>query len=994
MKVKNFTLLKRFLLLFALVGLSSVAFGQRSISGTVTDENGDPLPFANVYVEGTTIGTTTDIDGNYTLKVPEGGTALVVSYTGYSDQTLTLGSGNNLSFTMQEGSLLDEVVILGYGAAKRSDLTGSVAALEEKDFNQGIVVAADQLIQGRLAGVNVVNNSGQPGGQATIKIRGNNSIRAGANPLFVIDGVPLDGRSARAGAPAAPGDTGDIPTSNPLNFLNPSDIESISVLKDASSAAIYGSRGANGVIIVTTKKGRSREPSVDFNASVGASSILKKYDVLDGNEYRSALTQYGLTSGTGDGGANVDAFDEILQTGLTQRYGLSIGGGSEYGNYRVSLGLHDQDGIIKESNLKRYNAAINSNYQFLDNRVGMDVLVIASHAKENAVPIGSNAGFRGNLIGQALQWNPTIPLMSNGDFTTATNNSTNATVGATTINPLHMLAAHNEVANTTTLLGSVSPYINITDNLQYRYRYGINYGVGRGFSEISGDLNLEGIENEGWAGRAESILSNQLHTHTLNYNEQLTSAFGLDLLVGYEYQNFDYTGSGMSGKAFSIPNFTNSNAIQNGANSNRIIYSFAEPITELQSYFGRANFNIADKYLLTGTVRADGSTKFGDNNKYGIFPSVAARWNLHNEGFLENGPFNNLAIRAGWGKTGNQEFPAGSAQERFDLLDNGAVQQANVANPDLRWETSTTFNVGLDFALFDYALTGTVEYFTRTSSDLLLDPFVSEPGPAIRAWQNIEGEVYNSGVELGLTGYVLNKDDLQLSISANVAFLNNEFRGYQGADLFVGQLFGQGSSGATAQVMADGLPLNTYQTRNFVELDEGGTSVYANDGALEETFGDPNADVIGGLSLNLNASGFFASLNFNGAYGHQLFNNTKMSVIPIGNLGNRNVDANLIGGSVQESTANPIAASSRYIENGAFTKLANATIGYTLGDLGPLTGLGVSLTGQNLFILTEYTGFDPEINTVNLRNGIPSSGIEYIPFPTARTFVLTLNASF
>ena len=991
MKVKNFKLLKRFLLLFALVGLSSVAFGQRTVSGTVTDENGDPLPFANVYVDGTTIGTTTDLDGNYTLKVPDGSTALKVSYTGFSDQTLELGTGNSLSFTMSEGELLDEVVVVGYGAAKRGDLTGSVAAIESKDFNKGIVVAADQLVQGRLAGVNIVNNSGQPGGESTIKIRGNNSIRAGANPLFVIDGVPLDGRSPRAGLPST--DIGNIPSSNPLNFLNPNDIASISVLKDASSAAIYGSRGANGVVIVNTKKGRSQEPTVDFNLSLGTSNILKKYDVLDGNEYRAALDQYGLTGGGGDGGDNVDAFDEILQNGFMQRYGLSIGGGSANGNYRVSLGLHDQDGIIKESGLKRYNAAINSNYEFLDDRVGMDVLVIASHSKEDVAPISSNAGFTGNLVGQALQWNPTIPLMSNGDFTTATNNSTSATVGATTINPLQLLAAHSEISNTTTLLGSLSPYVNITDKLQYRYRYGINYGFGKATGDIAGFVNVQNIEGLGWAGRAEAVLSNQLHTHTLNYADDLGSGLGLDVLVGYEYQNFDYSGSGMSGRGFSIPDFTNSNAVQNGANSNRIIYSFADPISELQSYFGRVNLNVSDKYLLTATVRADGSTKFGDNNKYGIFPSLAARWNLHNESFLKDGAFDNLALRVGWGQTGNQEFPAGSAQERFDLLGNGSVQQLNVANPNLRWETSTTFNVGLDFALFDYALTGTVEYFTRTSSDLLLDPFVSEPGPAVRAWQNIAGEVYNSGVELALTGYLIDTDDLQFSIGTNLAFLNNEFRGYEGADLFVGELFGQGSSGATVQVMADGLPLNTYQTRNFEGLDDSGTSIYSNDGALEESFGDPNADLIAGLSLNLNTKDLFVSVNFNGAYGHQLYNNTKMSVIPIGNLGNRNVDANLIGGD-QESTANPIAASSRYIEDGAFTKLANATIGYNVGDVGPLKNLGVSLTGQNLFILTQYTGFDPEINTVNLRNGIPSSGIEYIPYPSARTFVLGLNASF
>ena len=986
------TFMRSFTLIAMLLLLSNFAFAQRTVTGTVTDsKTGETLIGANVLAVGTDVGTSTDIDGNYSITVPAGATVLEFSYTGYSSSRQTLGASNIVNVTMTEGALIDEVVVIGYGAAKRTDLTGSVAALESKDFNKGIVVAADQLIQGRLAGVNVVNNSGQPGGEATIKIRGNNSIRAGANPLFVVDGVPLDGRSARAGSPASPGDTGAIPNSNPLNFLNPNDIESITVLKDASSAAIYGSRGANGVVIVNTKKGRSQEPSVDFNVSLGTSNVLKKYDVLDGNQYRAALTDYGLD---GDGGGNVDAFDEILQTGVTQRYGLSIGGGTNNGTYRISLGLHDQDGIIKESGIKRYNAALSSNSEFLDSKVGMDVLMIASHAKEDVAPIGTNAGFRGNLVGQALQWNPTIPLMSNGDFTTATNNSTSATVGATTVNPLHFLAAHREVANTTTLLGSVSPYVNITDKLQYRYRFGVNYGSGKAISEISGDLNLEGIEGEGWAGRAERTLTNQLHTHTLNYTDQVSSNVGLDLLVGYEYQKFDFTGSAMAGRGFAIPDFTNSNAIQNGANGNRTIFSFADPISELQSYFGRANLNISDKYLLTATVRADGSTKFGDNNKTGVFPSVAFRWNLHNEGFLESGSFDNLSLRVGWGQTGNQEFPSGASQELFDLLGNGGVQQLNVANPNLKWETATTFNVGLDFALFDYALTGTVEYFNRTTNDLLLDPFVSEPGPAVRAWQNIAGEVYNSGVEIGLTGYVLNTKDMQLSVGLNMAFLNNEFRNYEGAELLVGQLFGQGSSGATVQVMSNGLPLNTYQTRNFTGIGESGTSGYENDGALETTFGDPNADVIAGLSLNFSTGDFFAGLNFNGAYGHQLFNNTKMSVIPIGNLGNRNVDANLIGNSVQESKANPIAASSRYIEDGSFTKLANATVGYSFGDVGPFKGLGVTLTGQNLFIITDYTGFDPEVNTVNLVNGVPSSGIEYIPYPSSRTFVLGLNASF
>ena len=467
----------------------------QTVTGVMTDaDTNEPLIGANVLVKGTTVGTITDIDGSYSIDLPEGATTLVFSYAGFADQEVDVAGQSVINVALSPGALLDEVVVIGYGSVKKRDVTGSVASLKEEDFNQGIIVSTDQLLQGRVPGVNVVNNSGRPGGEATVKIRGNNSIRAGADPLYVVDGVPLDGRNARAGLLS--NDLGSIPNSNPLNFLNPGDIASIEILKDASSAAIYGARGANGVILVTTKKGRSGEPTIDFNASFGASQIVKKYDVLDGDQYRTALGLYGAS---GDGGGNVDAFDEILRTGVTQTYGFSIGGGSDNGNYRLSLGYLDQEGIIKESGIKRYNVTYNANYDFLDGKVGMDILSVASHAEEQIAPISTNAGFTGNLVGQALQWNPTIPLIQNDDFTTATNNNTGATVGATTINPLQLLAAHNEDSQTTTLLASISPYINITDNLQYRYRFGINYGVGETRGNIRGFVNVQGIEGRGFA---------------------------------------------------------------------------------------------------------------------------------------------------------------------------------------------------------------------------------------------------------------------------------------------------------------------------------------------------------------------------------------------------------------------------------------------------------------------------------------------------------------
>ena len=988
MKTNSHILLKKCVLIVCCVALgAAVSFAQRTVTGVVTDaDNGEPLIGANILIKGTSTGTVTDIDGNFSVQAADSD-ILVISYTGYNVQEISVGSQTNIAIALASGQLLDEIVVVGYGTVKKRDVTGSVASLKEDDFNQGIVVSPDQLLQGRLAGVSVINNSGQPGGEATVKIRGNNSIRAGANPLYVVDGVPLDGRSARASLFST--DLGSIPQSNPLNFLNPQDIASIEILKDASSAAIYGARAANGVVLVTTKRSQSLKPQVDFGVSFGSSGLLKEYDILSPDQYRSALQDYGLQ---GDGGSSEDAFDAILRNGVTQNYNFSIGAGGDNGSYRVSFGYNDIEGIVRQSGIKKYNFALNADYDLLEDRAGIDVFVVANHAEEQIAPISSNAGFTGNLIGQALQWNPTIPLMQNGDFTSATNNSTPAVVGATTINPLALLAAHNEDANTTTILASISPYYKITDNLTYRYRYGVNYGQGSTRGNIRGTVNVQGIEGQGFAAISETDLISQLHTHTLDFNTDLSSDLTFNALLGYEYQKFDFRGEAFKAEGFTVLDRDNTFNLQNGDPTEFGTFSFADPLSEIESYFGRVNFNLQDKYLLTATLRADGSSKFGENNRFGYFPSVAVAWKLINEDFMSGSIFNDLKLRVGWGQTGNQEFPAGAAQERYELTSGGA-QLENVANPDLQWESSTTINVGLDFALFDYKLSGTVEYFQRTTNQLLLDPFVSEPGPAVKAWQNIDGEVYNSGVELGLNAFIIENSNLSLQVGANVAFLSNEFRDFPGSNILTGDLFGQGSSGAFVQVHTNGQPLNTYRTRNFLGLDDSGVSVYENDGE-PVLLGDPNADMILGFTTDLRVQDFAFVMNFNGAFGHQLYNNTAMSVIPIGNLGTRNIDASLIGGSVQESVANPISPSSRYIEDGDFIKLANATVSYNVGEVGQFSNIVVSLTGQNLFVITDYSGFDPEVNTVNLRNGVPSSGIEYIPYPSARSILASVRFSF
>lgn len=975
----------KWLLVVLALGLCNFALAQRAITGTVTDEaTGEPLIGANILVVGTSTGTITDFDGSYTLNVPEGATQLEFSYTGYSSRRVAIGASNVVNVTLSAGELLEEIVVIGYGTVKKSDLTGSVTSVKAEDFNKGIVVAPDQLIQGKVAGVQIINNSGQPGSETTVRIRGNSSVRTGNQPLYVVDGVPLDGRSARPGVTA--GDLGNTPNANPLNFINPNDIASIDVLKDASATAIYGSRGANGVVIITTKKGRSGDPAIDFNFSTGVSNILKKYDVLTGDEYRQALSDYGLPGG--NFGGTEDAMDAILQTGITQNYNFSIGGGSDAGNYRISAGYLNQEGIIKETGLKKYTGNINGTYKFFKSkRLSLDFNLLAAHNTEDIAPVSTNAGFAGSLVGQALQWNPTRTLRkADGTF--------DIELGSTTINPLAMLEAYDDVSNLSNILGSISPSFKITDALEYRFIYSINHGVGVRRSQIKSWINVQGVEGRGWANVANNTLTTQQYTHTLTYNADLSSSMSLNAVAGYEYQKFDNKGFGFSALDFINPDIDYTNILGNSTTSSRGVGSFANPIAELQSYFGRINLNVNDKYLITGTVRADGSSKFGENNKYGVFPSFGLAWNLSNEDFLSGGLFDQLKLRLGWGQTGNQEFPSGSAQERYGF-GQGQLFLENVANPDLKWETSTTLNVGFDFALFDYRLAGSVEYFNKTTEDLLFNFATIQPAPSSRYWVNLDGEVVNSGVEVALNAFLVDRPDLKIQIGGNVSFLTNELQNYNGPTVLTGTLFGQGISNATSQRLENGQPLNAFYVREWNGIGEDGFDDLTDDGNSFFYLGDPNPDVLVGISANLEVGRFNWNLNFNGAMGHVIYNNTANTVLPIGNLGSRNIDAGLLESANRESTANSVKPSSRYLEKGDYLKLANSTLSYNIGNLGSsVKNVRVFLTGQNLLVFTGYTGFDPEVNTVNDRDGVPSFGIEYTPYPSARSILFGVNFSF
>ncbi|NII24228.1 SusC/RagA family TonB-linked outer membrane protein [Pseudoflavitalea sp. X16] len=971
------------LLLLALsISLASLA-QDKIITGKVTDsKDGAPVIGASVVPKGSTQGTSTGTDGSFRINVSEGVTTLVVSSVGYTTLEVDITGKTVANVALEASNLnLNEVVVVGYGTARRKDLTGAVASIKSKDFNQGILTSPDQLIQGKVAGVQMINNSGAPGGAATIRIRGNASVRSGNQPLFVVDGFPLDGRTARPGVNI--GGVGQTPDANPLNFINPNDIASIDILKDASATAIYGSRGANGVVIITTKRGQTGQPRIDVSANAGISRILKRFDVLDGNAYRAAQTEYGLTGN--DKGGNVDALDEITRTAVTQNYYVSIGGGNENGRYRISLGVLDQDGIVRKTSFKKYTANINGAYKFLESKkLGIDFNLLASHNTEHIAPISNDAGFTGSLINQALQWNPTRPLRKASD-------SLDIEYGSTTVNPLAMSEAYDDVSNITSVLASISPSYKFTDWLEYKILFSINRSVGTRKAQIASFINLEQVVNRGIAFSGTNELTTQQLTHTLSFNKAIAAKLNLNAVAGYEYQKFDNKGSWMVGRDFlsSFINYTN--YFQNTSQSTRDIGSFADPISELQSFFGRAAFNYDDRFRLMATFRADGSSKFGKNNRYGYFPSIGASWTITNEEFMSNSNiFNNLNFRVSWGKTGNQEFPAGSAQERFGFSQ-GAFQQVNVANPDLKWETSTAVNVGLDFSILGDRLFGSLDYFNKKTTDLLFNFDAIQPAPATKYWINLDGEVVNKGFEAGITGVLIQKRDLRWNLGFNATFLKNELNGYNGPAVLTGAIHGQGVSGATVQRLANGRPLNSFFVREFLGIDKAtGFSTYTDDGNTFFYIGDPNPTSILGISTDLTWKNWLLIVNMNGSFGHEIYNNTLNSVLPIGNLiGGRNIASSLVAGDVQENLSNALTTSSRYLEKGDYMKLTNATISYRIGNLGKvIRDANVFVTGQNLFIITDFSGFDPEVNTDKQVNGVPSFGIEYSPYPTPRSFIL------
>ena len=977
--------------------ISLVSFAQSTVKGKVTDADSFGLPGVSVLVKGTSNGVATDVNGNYTINNVPSNATLVFSFVGMTTQEVSVNGQSSVNVVLMEDSQsLEEVVVVGYGTVKKKDATGAVSAIGTKDFNRGVITSPEQLMQGRVAGVAITQNNGEPGGGINVRIRGTSSVRAGNGPLFVVDGVPLSGGDVTAGGVGA--GLGSSSARNPLNFLNPGDIESIDILKDASATAIYGSRGANGVVLITTKKGKTGAGSLNYGYSLGISNITKKFDLLSAEEF--------VAAGGPNNGAQTDWQDEAFRTAYTNQHDLSFGGGNAGGNYRFSLGYMDQEGIIQNSGITRYAVSFNGSKKFINNKLTIGSNLNFANTVDQAVPVTDNSGFSGDLLAAVLKSNPTNPVR-NADGTPFQTTSVEPS-------PVAIIEYTKDNTNTLRALGNINAELEIVDGLKFKTVLGFDRSISARKTAFSPRLVVADVEQNGQVYLTDIETDNALWENYFTYDKEFGN-ISFNGLLGYSYQRFDFFRKDAQATNFQrIANLdivneldfmiNNLSAANNADGKGSIIRGSGSTTDELQSYFGRVNLGIGSKYLVTATLRADGSTRFGPGNKYGYFPSFAAKWKLIEEDFVPKNVFSDLGLRFGWGLTGNQELPHNLYQERRRFggasinnngtaIGNGGYGTVAFANENLKWESTSQINVGLDYGLVGGRISGSLEYYYKNTNDLLFQIFSAQPAASPFVWTNLDADVINRGVEISLNGIVVDNQDFGFEINANAAFNKNIVENLLGV-YDTGAINGQGLTGAFAQRIASGQPLYAYFLRDFGGYDAEGNSVYPN-GDFQEFLGKgPIPTITGGITLNLRYKNFDLSSFFNGVYGNWIYSNNANAFFTKGSFANgRNVTRDVPGSD--EGPLNAPDVSTRFLEDGSFLRLQNLNLSYNIPTKSSVVNnMRVFLTGQNLFVLTNYSGQDPEVNTNKQINGIPSLGIDYTAFPRARTWTIGANISF
>lgn len=999
-----------------LFGIQAIA--QKTISGKITDQKtGNPISGASVTIKGGTGGTSTDADGNFTLNVPGESSTLVISAIGFAGIEVPV-AGTNFSTAIALNSAakdLNEVVVIGYGSVRKKDLTGSVANVTNKDFNKGQIASPQQLLEGRTPGVLVTQSTGEPGAAVTINIRGAGSISGRQQPLYVVDGVPLI-EGGTLGSQS--GVEGGTTPRDPLAFLNPNDIESMTVLKDASAAAIYGSRGANGVILITTKSGRGgKKGSLTFGLNTSVASTAKRYDLLNPQEFLQQARAANILGGSSpadaeeavkliDGGASTDWQDQIFRQAWSQNYNLSWGMNTKSTIVRLSGGYDDQQGIVKNSSLRRLSGRANIIHTLLNEKLRFELNSTFANLKNEYPPLSNNAGFQGSLLGAALQFNPTNPIFNpDGSYFQPGDQR----------NPVQMLDYFTDKDNINRFLGNLTTSYKITNDLTAKAVLGYenSKAVRTAFADprlgsgaYGGTFNVFGrdlqnpIQNNGRVTEQNLRTKSFLFEGYLVYKKTINKKHEFDGTLGYSYQDFsnDFTGRVGWGLATPVTKPTDVfiQDVNNFKNYADMVPGFDN--NKLQSVFGRINYTLDRKYFFTATVRADGSSRFGENNRTGVFPAFGAKWAVMEENFAQDlfgGIFSELSFRANYGILGSQDnlgsYAALNLQQTFDPGNGASTRFIQQGNPDLRWEQVATTGFGIDMTTKDRALTLIVDYFVNKRTDmLLLAPTPGGFAPTANWWINLDGEVRNAGWEFGVNWKPIAGKKFRWDVAANLTIQDNKITGLP-TPINTGAVSGQGLTGAFAQVFQNNLPIYSWSMLQFNGFDGNGFARYG-EGANNVIAGGAVPTLFGGLTNTFTFGNLSLSAFFNTVRGHYVYNNTANALFLKGSLRNaRNVTRDV--GFGPEHPNNPGSVSTRFLEKADFVRFNNLNISYNvpMKTTSKVKTLSFYLSGQNLALWTNYSGIDPEVNVDKNINGIPSRGFDYTQYPRPRIFTFGAN---
>jgi len=1061
MKQVNIRIPVRILTLVMGLFLSLGAYAQITVNGLVKDATGEPVIGASVRVVGSQLGTATDFDGLFVLEGVPKGAKLQISSVGYETQEVTATS--NVVVTLAESTqMLDNLVVIGYGVVKKNDLTGSVTALKPDAKNKGVVVSAQDMLGGKIAGVSVTSGDGSPGGGATIRIRGGSSLNASNNPLIVIDGIAMDNNGVSG-------------LSNPLSLVNPQDIESFNVLKDASATAIYGSRGSNGVIIITTKKGRrGQSPQVAYNGSVTWSKKKKTIDVMDGDEYRAFVKE--IFAGDSRekralsllGNANTDWQNEIYRTALSHDHNVTVAGSvKDFLPYRVSLGFTDQQGILKTSDFKRYTVAMNLNPSLLDDHLTLNLNGKLAWTKSRWADTGA--------VGNAVRMDPTQPIYSNdpmhasvgGYFDWMQANKADEAWpytknGNAPYNPVAMLDNHDNTGWSHAFIGSadIDYKVHGFEDLRLHLTLGGDFTGGHGHNisaNISNTSNYYG-NNSYYTQSKENL---QLSTYA-QYFKDFNDKHHFDIMAGYEWQHNwrkeyneswgtypsnsallftsdDYEkgyytvtpGRWIPGATYDPGKYVNDpedptkqiwvGNSKAGAIRAQDVYRQNNGLgyrTEnyLVSFFGRANYTYANRYLATFTLRYDGSSRF--KKHWALFPSAALAWKISEEDFMKNGPFSDLKLRLGWGKTGQQEgigdynyfdnyvISNGSTGSFYDIMGNGEKVRPNVYNEALKWETTTTTNIGLDWGIMNQRLSGSIDWYYRKTTDLLNWTALSALTNFRNAFYKNIGSLRNTGVEFSLNWKAISTTDLLWTIDYNLTYNSNEITELINDDPNFKVMTGGIGINGNVQAHAVGHPASSFYVLQQVYDVNGkpieGQVVDRNaDGVISEDdkyfYKSPHAPVTMGLASRLDWKNWDFGFSLRASIGNYMFNNVMQgyhntstaSVLEAVSgfyLNNRPKKSVELGWQTYDNNS---IMTDYWVQNASFLKCDNITLGYSFNGLfkrNSYNGVAGRVYGtvSNVFCITKYDGIDPEIY----------GGIGGDIFPRPISFILGLSLNF